>query len=317
MPSYFPVTLAALILEVRRWLEDMPATDSITAPIAATPAGGVLTVTVNDRAQWPMGSRVEVDDELFFVTSDQTGLAGAGTVQAQRAFASTSAAAHASGTIAYRDVRFTKANVRESINVVVHDWLSHIVPQLVWDTATGGVFQVINWFFPAPADALAIQRVVWQLPGFNRYEDVEHSDLRTYPQADINNSGANLGATNALGFEVYEQGLPGRLVKVLYEKRWPYLVADTDTVPIDFPEDAQDLIAQGAAFYAMGWRMLPKFQTAEILWAREQAAGVPSNLNLQLFKLNMDTWTRRALQVRARRPQSFPRKQYSGFKSVT
>jgi hypothetical protein len=311
--SFFPATLSALIVEVKRWLEDMPAQDSITSPIAATPVTGTVTIAVNDRTQWPLNGRVEIDDELFFVTSDQTGLTGAGSVTAIRAFASTTAAAHSSGAVALRDVRFTKANIREAINIVVHDWCSHYFPQLVWDTTSAGTFTPIKWFFPAPSDALSVQRVLWQLPGFQKYVDVNHTDLRTYPQADINAAGSNLGTTNALGFEVYDPGMPGRTVKVLYEKRWPYLVADTDTVPIDFPEDAQDLVVQGSAFYLVGWRMMPKFQTAEIIFHREQAAPVPSNINLQMFKLNMEMWQRRAQEIRSRRPVTWPRKAYAGF----
>jgi hypothetical protein len=260
-----------------------------------------------------MGGRVEIDDELFFVTSDQTGLVGAGSVTAQRAFASTTAAAHLTNAPALRDVRFLKANVREAVNIVVHDWCSHYFPQLVWDTVTGGTFNPIYYYFPAPSDALSVQRVLWQIPGFRKYVDVAHSELRTYPQADINASGSNLGTTEALGFEIYDQGLPGMAVKVLYEKRWPSLVADSDTVPIDFPEEAQDLVAQGAALYLTGWRMLPKFQTSEIIFHREQAAAIPANINMQLYNLNEKIWRERAMQVRSRRPHTWPRRQYAGF----
>src|SRR6266705_6047128 len=105
----------------------MPAGDSITSPISASPAGGTVTIAVNDVAQWPVASRVEIDDELFFVLTNPGG-SGAGSVTAQRAYESTVAAAHATSTLTVRDPRFLKANIRESINVVVHDWCSYYFP---------------------------------------------------------------------------------------------------------------------------------------------------------------------------------------------
>jgi hypothetical protein len=291
----------------------MPAEDALGAAMLATPATGSVTLVVQDRAQYPQGSRVEIDDELFLITSDQTGLSGAGNVTGQRAFAWTTAAAHANGTITYRDVRFPKANVREAVNIVVHDWCSFFFPQLVEDVVTQGTATPVKWFVPAPADALSIVRVYWQIPGFQRYVDVPATDLRMYPQTDITAAGSALGATGALGFELYEQPMPGRTIKVLYEKRWPYLLADSDTVPIDFPEEGQDLVVQGTAFYLTGWRMLPKFQTSEVIWHREQAATIPSNINVQFYELNVREWQSRASQIRARRPIIWPQKRYVGM----
>lgn len=307
--AFFPATLSSLIGEVRRWIEDMPAQDTLTGSVTATQT----TLPVANLNLWPFGARVEIDDEMVYVTSDQTGLSGPGNVTVVRGFVWTTAATHASGVACYRDVRFLKANVREAVNIVIHDWCSFYFPQLVEDTVTGGTANPIKWFVPAPADALAIVRVYWQIPGFSRYVDVPVTNLRFYPQADINASGSNLGATGALGFEMYEQPLPGRIIKVLYEKRWPYLTADTDTVPVDFPEEAQDLVVQGAAHYLSGWRMLPKFTTSEIVWHREQAAPMPPNLSTAFYQLNVNEWEKRARQIRARRPIEWPHKQYVGM----
>lgn len=310
MATFFPATLGSLISDARHFIEDMPVIDSITGNLAATPAVGALSVPVNDVSLWPIGSKVELDDELFLVTTNPGGV-GAGSVTTQRAYEFTTAAAHATGTLGYRDPRYLKANIREAINVVVHDWCSYFFPQLVWDTSLAGTFNPLKWIIPAPNDALTIERVVWKLPGFQRYVYVPHSALRMYPPAD-QTGGQVYSATGNLGFEIYEQGMPGFTIEVLYGKRWPYLLVDSDTVPVDFPEEAQDLIPQGAAFYLTGWRMLPKFQTSEIIYHREQNAPIPTNLNIQLSELNLKRWMERASQVRAYRPFNRPTKLYAG-----
>lgn len=309
--AYFPATLSSLIANVRRFIEDMPAGDSITSPILATPAGGTVTIAVNDVAQWPVASRVEIDDELFFVLTNPGG-SGAGSVTAQRAYESTTAAAHTTGTQTVRDPRFLKANIRESINVVVHDWCSYYFPQLVWDTTVGGTFNPIKWIVPSSADCLSVERVTWKVPGFQRYVNIPHSSLRMVPSADVTNP-QTFVAGGVLGFEIYEQGLPGVAIEVLYGKRWPYLSLDADTVPLDFPEDAQDLIHEGAVLYLTGWRMIPKFQTADVIFHRESAVPIPTNANVKLLEIEAQNWQMRARQVRARRPIAWPKKEYVGY----
>ena len=308
MANFFPASLSTLISDTRHFIEDMPVIDSITANIAATPTGGAINLTVNDPTQWPVGSRVEIDDEMFLVIANS----GSNPITAQRAYTFTTAAAHTSGTLAYRDPRYIKANIRESINIVVHDWLSYFFPQLVWDTTTSPVFNPINWIIPAPADALTVERVVWKIPGFFRYVYIPHSALRMYPPQDQPGGGVPFSATGNLGFEIYDQGLPGMPVEVLYGKRWPYLVNDGDTVPVDFPEEAQDLIPTGAAYYLTGWRLLPKFQTSEIIYHREQSVPVPTNINVQLSEMNLKRWIDRATQVRTYRPFNSPKRLYVG-----
>lgn len=310
MATFFPATLGALISDTRHFIEDMMVIDSITSPIAATPVTGAITIAAADVSLWPIGSRAELDDELFLVTTNPGG-AGAGNVTAQRAYEFTTAQAHTAGTLAYRDPRYLKANIREAINVVVHDWCSYFFPQLVWDVALAGTFNPLKWIIPAPSDAITIERVVWKLPGFQRYVYIPHSALRMYPPTD-QTGGQVYSATGNLGFEIYEQGMPGFPIEVLYGKRWPYLSADSDTVPVDFPEEAQDLIPQGAAIYLTGWRMLPKFQTSEIIYHREQAVPIPTDQNIKLSELNLRRWTERATQVRSYRPFNRPTKLYAG-----
>lgn len=295
---FFPATLAQLRADVRRWAQDQPLQDSITAPVAATTLP--TSVAVNDVSQWPVGALVEADTELMFVTANPGG-SGAGSVTVSRGWEGTVAAAHSVGVITLRDPRYLTANINEALNVVVHDWASYAFPQLVWDTATGGQFNPLRWIIPAPSDALSVERVVYSLPGFQRYMDIPHSGLRMYPPGDLT-GGQTFSASGVLGFEIFTQGMPGFTIKVLYGKRWPYLFVDTDTVPIDFPEEGQDLVVEGAVLYLAGWRMTPKFSNSEVIWNRESNAPIPTNANLQLDEQAHLRWTQRMQQVRARRP---------------
>lgn len=288
-------------MNVYRLLEDLAALDSITANILATPTGGTITISVNDTTQWPIGSRMEVDDEIFYVTANT----GTNPITVQRAYESTAAAAHTSGTIARRDPRFLRKTVTEAINVCIGNWCSFFFPKLSWDITTGGTFTPINWIITAPADALAVRRVTWQIPGFKRFQDVAHSDLQEFPTGI---------ASTGYGFELYEMGLPGRPINVLYEKRWPELVLESDTLDTDFPPEANDLVHKGAALYVAGWRQVPKWRFDEVEFHRETGQAQPTQLNASWVSELHNEFYRRAREIAARRPvASSPGMVYRGF----
>ena len=283
----FPATLATLRTRVLRLLEDMPYLDPISANVTTTTT---QSLTVTTPAQWPVGSRWEIGTEVVLVQVNS----GSNPITVQRAFESSSAATHTSGDIARRDPRFLTATVNEAINIVTNNWCSFYFPRLVWDTSTGGTFNPVTWIVNAPTDALSVERVTWKLPGFNRYRDVSHSDLQEFPTTE---------AANGLGFELYEQGLAGMTINVLYAKRWPLMAADTDQTPADFPEEGDDLIVTGAALYLLGWRAIPKFRYDEIEFHRELNQGLPPNLTLAELKQLYDTWHVRAKEIAGKRPQ--------------
>jgi len=305
----FPISnvqLSDIELRVYRLLEDVNSIDFITSNIAATPTGGSIQFTVNDVSQWPVGSRMEVDFELFQILASvaNSGTAGPGTVTANRAFESSYAAAHTSGTFARRDPRFLHETIWEGVNVALNDWCSFYFPKLQWDITTAGSFQPTIWIYAAPSDALAVRRVAWLLPGFNRYMDVDHSDLNTYDTSVV---------STGLGFEVYERiGMPGRAIHVLYEKRWPNLVNETDVLDATFPAEGDDLIAIGAVLYVVGVRMTPRWRLDEAMFYREQATPLPSNFNMQWLNDLEKRWYDRATQIRAKRLDRVPQKVWVG-----
>lgn len=283
----FPATLSALRLRVLRLLEDMAYLDPLAADVTSTTT---QSWTVTTPAQWPKGGRWEVGTEVVLVLNNS----GSNPITVQRAFESSTAATHTNGDIARRDPRFLTASVNEAINVVVNDWCSFYFPQLVWDTTTGGSFNPVTWIINAPTDALSVKRVTWKLPGYNKYRDVAHSDLQSFPTSE---------AANGLGFELYEMGLAGMTVNVLYGKRWPFLTLDTDSVPADFPGEADDLLVTGAALYLLGWRSIPKFRYDEVEFHRELNQAMPPNLNLTELKQLYDNWHVRAKEIAAKRPE--------------
>ena len=283
-------TFADLRLRTYRLLEDMSGIDSITAGISATPTSGNITISVNDpTGQWPVGARYEVGHELFYVVTNT----GANPITVTRAFESTTAESHNSGDLARRDPRFLKSTVDEAINVCLGNWCSFFFPKLEWDTSTAGTFTPIRWIYQAPADAMAVKRVEWQLPGFQRFVPVAHSGLQIFPTSIV---------ASGLGFEVYELGLPGRSVQVLYEKRWPDLVNDSDVLDASFPPDADELVPLGAALYISGWRSIPKFRFDEIELHRDMSQASPPSFNVEWMKEHHDSWYRRAKEVAGRRP---------------
>jgi hypothetical protein len=293
-------SFADLRLRVYRILEDMAALDSITSDVPALPAGGTININVNDATQWPVNSRFEIDDEQFLITVNT----GGNPITVSRAYMNTYAAFHKAGSLARRNPRFERTTVNEAINIVLGNWLSFYIPQLVWDETTAGSFTPIRWIYKVPADTLAVRRVVWQIPGFFRYVDVDHTELGQYPISQTD---------TGYGFEIKERiGLPGRAVICLLEKRWPTLVNDFDSVPTDFPPEADDLIVIGAALYIAGIRQIPRWRMDEITFYREQNVPIPSHFNDAWLKSNHDKWYRRARQIAAKRPNPSGQKVYVG-----
>jgi hypothetical protein len=185
--------------------------------------------------------------------------------------------------------------------VVVGNWCSEYFPKIEWDEVTAGAFTPLVWVYPAPADALAVLRVAWKLPGFVRFVDVNTSGLQSYP-TDICSTG--------LGFEVTgpeldgsnTMGLPGRTIYAQYAKRWPYLSTVNDAMPPDWPIEADDLIPIGAILYIAGARTIPRWRTDEITFYREQATNLPTVMNVTWLRNSVVEWYQRAVAIRNRRP---------------
>lgn len=296
-----PQALSDIQMRVFRLLEDASYLDAITEDIPATPASGEIQIYVQTPSAWPVGSRFEISGtEVVQVSATNN---GANPITVNRAYEDTYATAHAAGDITRRDPSFLTPTVTEAINVAYTDWCSFHFPKQQWDTATAGAFVPTRWVYQAPADALSVLRVVWERPGFQRYVDLDHGQLSPYPTKDV---------ATGLGFEVFEQGLPGQAVEVLYEKRWPLLVNPTDTIDPDFPAEADDLIPNGAILYIVGVHQTPRFRVDEAMFYREQAAPLPANFNEQWLQRMHQDWYQRAQMIRAKRRGQVPNKIWVG-----
>ena len=288
-------------------MEDHP--EPITINEGAQLNATDTTITVDDNAKVHNRSRVEFDNEVMLVVEEPDTDAN-NDIEVQRGFIG-DAATHADATVGRVDPRWPRVNIIEAINVVLNDWCSFYFPRLEWDTSTAGSFVTSRWVYEAPADATGIVRVTWKTPGYTHLNDVPHSELRQYDTDLI---------TSGMGFEVYELGLPGRSVRVLYEKRWDFLENDSDEIAgaslnEGFPADATDLLTTGAAIYLSGWRQIPKYKLDEGEFHTRAGETVPPSTNLSRLRIEMDRWVERARQVKSRRPNAGPRKVYMGFRA--
>lgn len=290
-------TFGSLVNEVIMRLEDASAVTSLGAAISDTTG---TSVNLADYTTVAANTRIEVDSEVMLVTS-----ADANPVTVKRGFAGTTAATHSNGAEVRRDPRFTRANIKNAINVVLADWCSYWFPRLVWDSSTGGSFSPTKWIVSAPTDAYTVERVCMQWPsGYSRFTDIPHTELRTYPTTII---------STGLGFELLANGVSGYTIFVQYGKRWTFLELDADTLDSSFPLDADDLLVKGAVLYLTGWRAVPRFRLSEIAFHKELGAPVPTNFNLSELAGMHNEWVHRVTQVRNRRPQASPGKVWAGM----
>lgn len=285
MPE-FPQTASAVISRIERLLEDSPELDVLGAAVATTTE---TTVTVTRPELYSKGTIFQVEDELFYVIRELDGF----VAEVKRGYQGTTAATHSISTKIVINPRFPRANILEALNVVLGNWISFYAPQLLWDSTTAGQFRSDREVYAVPADAIAVRRVAWKPPGEVTLYDVDHAAVETFP-TDIVSTG--------VGVLLYETGIPGYSVRVLYERPWPALAAVTDSIPSDFPPMFDSLLVEGAVLYLLGWRMVPKFRLDESVFAREQSESVPTNFNLQSVELMRQNWVANMHRFMSRRP---------------
>lgn len=285
-------TRSELISRVRRLLEDSPLQTTLAEALTASERD----VSVSSASDISDSSRIEVDEEQMLVSS----VSGT-TLTVVRGYMGTTATTHSSGDTVRVDPRYPKANIVEAINVVRNNWITTYMPRLEWDTSTAGSFITNRIIYEAPTDAIGIERVIYKKPGWRQYIDIPHGPLNPYPTEDV---------TNGVGFEVYEMGLPGRDVKVLYRKPWTDLDTDGATTESDFPAQADELVITGAVLYLLGWRLVPKVRLDESVFARETNSGTPTNMNVGLIERMRRDWVETMQRVKSERPHfaSAPRK---------
>lgn len=291
MPE-FPVTLITLVNRIRRLLEDSPETTSITEAMNAS----VTTITVADPRLTGKGAVLEIDDELLYVVTDPSGY----TTEVRRGFRNTTAATHTDEAIVRVNPRFSQANIKEAINVILGNWISFYAPQLVWDNTTAGNFTSTRDVYAVPTEATGVRGLAYKHPSRAGLIYVDHSPLESYP-TDIVSTGR--------GITVNDTPAVGYAARVLYERPWPQLESDAATVPTDFPPMFDSLITEGAVLYLMGWRVVPKFRMDESIFVREQSEQVPNTFNLQSTELMRRNWVQMMHRLASMRAQpTKPRK---------
>ena len=289
-------TLAALRDNVRRLLEDSPSRDQLDEALDATET----TVTVDTGSKFSANTRLEVDSEVMLVTA-----VSGNDLTVVRGHGGTTAATHADDAEVRINPRFLTANLNEAINVVLTSWCTNYFPRLVWDTTTAGTFLSNTWIYEAPSDALTVEKVVWNVPGYTAQKPVSTTGLNTYDTDTV---------ASGLGFEVYDMGLPGHTVRVLYGKIWPELTTDASETVSDFPSNAIDLITNGAMIYLSGMREVPKWRVDEVVSHQERNQVSPPSFSNRWLQIKRQEWRNRALDISKNRPQSGkPRKVYRGL----
>jgi hypothetical protein len=281
-----PVTRANLIERLQRLLEDAPQLTSLSG--AATSSSS--TVTVADATHISTDTRLEVGTEIMRVA----GVSGT-TITVDRGYMGTTGAAHDSGVQVRINPRYVRANLVEALNVVLNNWISTYIPQLRWDTSTAGKFVPTRAIYPAPADAIDIVKVGYKQPGFQQVVYVEHGPLAPYPTSIV---------STGVGVEIFPPFPSGYDVWLHYERPWPLLTSDADTVETDFPPQADDLIVTGAALYLTGWRLVPRTSLSEITFARERQERAPSSFNVSLGERLRRDWMEGIQRVAFQRPHT-------------
>lgn len=284
----FPATRATLRDRLEHLLGHAPRETSLTSDITAS----ATTVTLDSVSDVNVDTLLEIGAEIMLVTavtgSDATVIRG---------YQSSEATTHSSGDRVRANVRYTRQNLNEALDTSVNNWLSTYMPRLVWDETTAGKWLPQRYVYTVPSEAQAVRDVAWKTPGYEEIRYVGFSGLDNYPSSI---------ASTGKGVRVFEHGLYGQSVLVYYETAWPRLETDSDTVPDDFPPEADDLIVTGAALYLLGWRLTPKYRLDETVFAREQRSSVPANANMRMMAMMRQEWVQGVERVRNQRSGGTP-----------
>lgn len=112
------------------WGHPDPTDGTITEAISATPSTGVITITVDDGDKYGVAEVLLIDDEQFRINSVDT---DANTVQAQRAFAGTTAAAHSDNAVIIKLAPALKEREDDPLSPVTQGQVDYNYPQImVW-----------------------------------------------------------------------------------------------------------------------------------------------------------------------------------------
>jgi len=102
------VTVSSLIDQTRRFLQDWPDTDALTASVAST----TTTLSVSDGTAFPKNFHLEIDQEVITVTTTGTGT----TVPVRRGTQGTTAASHVTASEVRLRPAFYSVDILQALN---------------------------------------------------------------------------------------------------------------------------------------------------------------------------------------------------------
>src|SRR6266487_1864562 len=233
------VAFSDILTALAGYLE-LPDQLGVTAASIAT-AGATTFTMATSSDPIPLGSKVEIEDELLRVTGFARGSPNA-TYTVVRGIEGSTAVSHTTvGTPVYVDPKYPRWLRKRAVNRVLTEWVTAKAPRVP--------------------------------PGYTELWPLKHGAPRPYPTSLI-----STGRGVAL---YGEMGLPGYIAYVSYTVPWSELALDADTLPAEFPGGKDMLAAgAAAAMLGAKFNLRATFDAAQVQRA-EQKAGQAMDLTRQ------------------------------------
>lgn len=226
----------------------------------------------------------EIDDELIWVdTVDTTGL----TVTIPpygRGYRGSTAASHNSGARVVSSPLFPRVMVKRAINETINS----LYPTL-WGVATTTFTYVTGTYtYELPAGAKGVLQVQWQdSTTASEWLNVRRYDMDANADTGVFASGASI--------TILDNVVPGRTVRVVYQKQPTALSADADvfTTVTGLPVSCEDVVRLGAAHRMVAYLDTPHISglSAEADFAANQrpvgSGAALSKWMLQNFQIRV------------------------------
>jgi hypothetical protein len=228
-------SLSTFINETRRFLNDWPAADALTASVTSV----ATTLSVIDATVFAKNFRVEVDQEVMYVTTTGTGTA----VPVRRADVGTTATTHASGAVTLLRPSFYAIDLITAINSAIDETFPLIYKPVLDTTLTTAAdtyeYTVPN--MPGTYDGGTIP-----IPYISRIElkysgELDYREIRSWT--------VKRGVTPKIVFR--RQQTPSSTIRVHGFGPYPDLVTTLDSIDAQFPNQAKAAIPVGAASYLL------------------------------------------------------------------
>jgi hypothetical protein len=296
-------TLNDLITQVRQQLLGYTLDQASVSELAAPMAPGDTTFTVDTGTVTNLSrGLVEIDDELILVKAyDRT--SGVVTVMGLangRGAEATTAASHAVNALVTASPPFPRARIKEAINQAILG----LYPSLV-SLATTEITNIsVVYQYEMPADAVGVRAVALQTIGPTKVWQQGRS-WRFDPRSNTGDF------PTGKSIQLFDAVVPGRAMRVLYEKAPSKLDAGTDDFEAvtGYPDRVTDLVIWGACS-----RLIPAYDTARLqqqaVESTERAGLVPPTSALKTASYYQQLYYQRLEEEKARQFEEDPFPQF-------